>query len=274
MDIKFKKALTASALFLSLASIATPSFSEELSTLERIKQTKVMKLGVVQGDPWYFKNPVTGKWDGVGYRLGVKIAEDLGATVTPVETTYGNAPAAIQSKQADLVLVLDATDERKQAISFPDEPLLYYKQGILLRDDIHITKWQELNSPEYRIGTAMGSSVDRDLTERLPNAKIERYANTDETVAAFMSGRIDGLAFFHPALAIAKSKIHMGNLIIPKPEISNPTSGGIRKEDVAFRKYVNNEFAKLMKDGTTQSTFESYLKVKGLDPKEIPGILK
>ncbi|MFD1383534.1 transporter substrate-binding domain-containing protein [Rhodanobacter aciditrophus] len=267
----FKKCFTLISLSVICASV---SFAEDLSTLERIKSTKVMKLGVVQGEPWYFKDPITGKWDGVGYRLGVKIAEDLGATVQPSETTYGNAPAAIQSKQADLVLVLDATEERKKAISFPEAPLLYYKQGILLREDLKIENWQDLNSSEYRIGTAMGSSVDRDLTQRLPEANIERYANTDETIAAFISGRIDGLAFFHPALVIAKSKIRMGNLVIPKPEISNPTSGGIRKEDTAFREYVNSEFIKMMEDGTVTAVFEEYLKTKGLNPKEIPGVMK
>lgn len=272
MDINFKKAVTAGALLFTLASIAMPSYSDELSTLDRIKQTKIMKLGVVQGDPWYSKNPVTGEWDGVGYRLGVQIAKDLGAKVEPVETTYGNAPAAIQSKQADLLLILDATEERKNAISFPKNPLLYYQQGILLKDDIKATSWQELNSAKYRIGTVMGSSVDRDLKKRLPNAKLELYSNTDETIAAFISGRIDGLAFFYPALAMAKLKIHMGRLIVPTPIVSSPTSGGVRKGDVKFKQYVNSEFAKLMNDGTTQTTFKNYLESKGLDPKTIPGI--
>ena len=49
--------------------------------------------------------------------------------------------------------------------------------------------------PEVRIGVALGTATDRDLTVRLPKAKIERFTNTDETVAAFMSGRVDAIGF-------------------------------------------------------------------------------
>lgn len=244
------------------------------STLDKIKQTHILKLGVAPGDPWYYKNPITDKWDGVGYRLGEQIAKDLGAKVVPVETTYGNAAASIQSGQVDLFLVLDATPGRKKALSFPSTPLLWYKQGILVRDGLKVKNWQDLNDPKYRIGVALGTATDRDLTARLPKATIKRFANTDETIAAFMAHRIDAFAFYHPALAIAKSRIHMGNVIVPKPVVELPTSGGVMKGDTKFVDFLNVEFKKLNQSGETQKIFASYMKSKGLDPKEIPSIEK
>src|SRR5438874_8774911 len=55
----------------------------------------------------YFKDPVTGQWSGIGYRMGQQVAKDLGVKLVPVETTWGNAVAAIQANQIDVMFVLE-----------------------------------------------------------------------------------------------------------------------------------------------------------------------
>lgn len=262
----FAAALLGSTLFSAAASAAD-------STWDQIHETKQLRLGVAPGDPWYYKDPISGKWTGVGYKLGEKIAADLGVKLVPVETTYGNVAAAIQANQIDLLLVLDATAERKKALAFPEAPLLWYKQGVLVKDGIKADSWDDLNRPDVRIGVTLGSSTDRDLTQRLPKAQIQRFANTDETVAAFMSKRIDGFAFYHPALAIALSHIRTGNLVVPTPVVQLSSSIGLRKEsDPRFLNYINQEVIKLNASGEVQKTFSEYMTSKGLDAKAIPGV--
>lgn len=260
-------ALLGSTLFASMAASAADS------TWDQIQQTKQLRLGVAPGDPWYYKDPLSGKWTGVGYLIGEKIAADLGVKLVPVETTYGNVAAAIQANQLDLILVLDATAERKKALAFPQAPLLFYKQGILVKDGIKADTWEDLNKPDIRIGVALGTATDRDLTKRLPNAQIQRFANTDETIAAFMSHRIDGFAFYHPALAIAMSHIRSGKLVIPTPVVQLSSSGGMRIEnDPRFKDFINSEFIKLNADGEIQKIFSDYMASKGLDPNTIPSV--
>ncbi len=245
------------------------------NTLDSIKETKVLKIGVAPGEPWYFKDPATGQWSGIGVMVGQKIADDMGVKLQTVETTYGNAVAALQAKQFDLMLVLDATAERKKALDFPETPLLWYKQGILVKDGLAVKNWEDLNKSDYRVGVALGTATDRDLTNRLPNAKIERFANTDETIAAFMAGRVDGFAFYHPALAIALSHIKKGNLVVPDPVIELPTSGGIRKEDDrAFLNFIDSEFKSMNANGTVSKIYMDYMSSKGLDTSKIPGVDK
>ncbi|WJV53248.1 transporter substrate-binding domain-containing protein [Prodigiosinella aquatilis] len=245
------------------------------NTLENVKSANVLRIGVASGDPWYYKDPISGNWTGVGYKIGERIAKDLGVKLMPVETTYGNAAAALQANQIDIMLVLDATEERKKALDFPQQPLLWYKQGVLARTGVKADKWEDLNKPEVRIGVVLGTATDRDLTKRLPNANIERFSNTDETVAAFMANRIDVFAFYHPALAIAQSHIRTGNLVIPEPVVEMPTSAGVRKEsDQVWVHYINAEFQKLNNEGFVQKVFSDYMASKGLDPNKIPSIKK
>ena len=99
------------------------------STWQQIKQRGELRIGVTPGEPWYFKDPATGEWSGIGYRMGQQIAKDLGVKLVPVETTWGNSVAAIQANQIDVMFVLDATDERKKAVDFPDAPFFWYAQG-------------------------------------------------------------------------------------------------------------------------------------------------
>jgi polar amino acid transport system substrate-binding protein len=262
------------ALGVLLASSAASGWAQT-STLQKIKQSGELHIGVAQGDPWYYRDPSTGTWTGLGVMVGDVIAKDLGVKLVPVETTYGNSVAALQSGQIDVMFVLDATDERKKAVDFPSKPLLWYAQGVLTKESLVAKNWSDLDKPDVKLGVALGTATDRDLTKRLPQAKLERFTNTDETIAAFMAGRVDGIAFYHPALVIAYSKIHKGKVQIPQPVVALPTSAGIRREaDPAFRDFLDVEFAKLYTSGQTQALYAAYLKTKGLDASTLPGVTK
>ncbi|HYP84833.1 transporter substrate-binding domain-containing protein [Variovorax sp.] len=244
-------------------------------TLQKVKQSGELRIGVAAGDPWYYRDPASGQWTGVGVLVGEQIAKSIGVKMVPVETTWGNSVAALQSGQIDVMFVLDATEERKRAIDFPPTPLLWYAQGVLAKDGLVANNWDDLNKPDVRVGVALGTATDRDLTKRLPNARIERFTNTDETVAAFNAGRVDAIGFYHSVLAIAYSKIKKGHVQVPKPVVAIPTSAGVRREqDTAFRDMLDQQFKKMYDSGETQALYGQYLKTKGLDPDKQPGVTK
>ena len=249
--------------------------SSHAQTLQKVKQTGELRIGVASGDPWYYRDPVSGQWSGVGVLVGEQIAKNLGVKMVPVETTWGNSVAGLQSGQIDVMFVLDATEERKRAIDFPTTPLLWYAQGILAKEGLVAKNWEDLNKPNVRVGVALGTATDRDLTKRLPSAKIERFTNTDETVAAFNAGRVDAIGFYHSVLVIAYSKIKKGSVQILQPVVAIPTSAGVRREqDPSFRDMLDEQFKKMYASGQTQALYAQYLKTKGLDPDKLPGVTK
>lgn len=276
MSIVSRLVAVSRTFFLGLTCVgllaAAPSHAQ---TLQKVKQSGELKVGVAAGDPWYYRDPVSGQWTGVGVLIGEQIAKSQGVKMVPVETTWGNSVAGLQAGQFDVMFIMDATDERKRAIDFPATPLLWYAQGVLAKDGLTVKNWDDLNKPDIHVGVALGTATDRDLTKRLPNAKIERFTNTDETVAAFNAGRVDAIAFYHSVLAIAYSKIKKGSVQVPKPVVAIPTSAGIRKEqDPAFREMLDQQFKKMYDSGQTQELYGQYLKTKGLDPSAQPGVTK
>lgn len=276
MNILSRISLIRRSVFVGLACLGLLGAGvTQAQTLQKVKQTGELRIGVAAGDPWYYRDPASGQWTGVGVLVGEQIAKNIGVKMVPVETTWGNSVAALQSGQIDVMFVLDATEERKRAIDFPEAPLLWYAQGVLAKDGLVAKTWEDLNKPNIRIGVALGTATDRDLTKRLTNAKIERFTNTDETVAAFNAGRVDAIGFYHSVLAIAYSKIKKGSVQVPQPVVAIPTSAGIRKDqDKGFHDLLDDQFKKMYSSGQTQALYGQYLKTKGLDPDKMPGVTK
>jgi polar amino acid transport system substrate-binding protein len=253
----------------------TPAWAQGASTLERIKQTKQLRIGVTSAEPWFFKDPMSGSWSGVGVTMGQQLAAELGAALVPVETTWANCVAALQADQIDLMFVLDPTEERRKAIDFPEAPLFYYALGALVRSDGGIKNWSDLDKPETKIGVTLGTSVDRTITETMKAAAISRFATNDEAVAAFAARRVDVVAQFHPALVVQYARLKLGKVLLPQPVSAVATSAGLRREaDPAFRTWVSTKFAEYYAEGKPQGFFTEYLKGKGIDPATVPGLVK
>ncbi|KGE00199.1 transporter substrate-binding domain-containing protein [Rhizobium sp. YS-1r] len=263
------------ALTLALTGFATSAFAQDASTLDRIKQDKQLRIGVTSAEPWFFKDPMTEKWTGVGVAMGEKLATSLGATLVPVETTWANAVAALQANQIDMMFVLDPTEERRKAIDFPDAPLFYYAMGALVAADSAAKSWEDIDKPGTRIGVTLGTSLDKNITAMAKNAEINRFSSNDEAIAAFAARRVDVVVQFHPALVVQYSRLKLGKVILPTPVNPVPTSAGLRKETTpAFRNWISEQFAELYKNGVPDQIFNGYLKSKNIDPAGIPGLVK
>lgn len=257
-------------------AIGTPAAgAAAASTLDRIRATKTLRVGTALGEPWFYKDPMTDRWTGVGIDIGRQLAHDLGVRMATVETTWGDAVAALQAGLIDVMFVLDPTPERRRAIDFPAAPLFYYAPGALVRADSRVDSWSDLDRPDIRIAVTLGTSIDRMVTARLTRASITRLARNDEAIAAFAAGRVDAVAQFHPALVVQYARLKLGKVILPKPVRAIATSAGVRREPhPAFRDWLSARFATYYKEGRPQAFFAAYLKSRGIDPSKVPGLLK
>ncbi len=74
---------------LTCLGLLTATFSHA-QTLQKVKQSGELRIGVAAGDPWYYRDPVSGQWTGVGVLVGEQIAKNLGVKMVPVETGRKN----------------------------------------------------------------------------------------------------------------------------------------------------------------------------------------
>lgn len=273
MTINRRSLLTVAAA--SGAVLAIPFAARADGTLEAIKKRGVLRVGVTQAPPWYSKDPKTGEWSsGLGIAMGKAMAQTLGVKFEPVEVTWGNAIAALQGDKIDLMFMLDATSERKQAANFPEAPLLWYSLAVLARDDLDAKTWEALNKQGVRIAVPQASTMDRWATEHTPKADIQRFPDNAAAIAAFQSGRVDAVLLFHPPLLAARQRLGKGKIVVPLPAESQPSSAALRKGDSAFTEWVDKQFADYYKSGQTQKWYEAAITDFGLDPKASPPVMK
>ena len=252
----------------------TPAVAQEQSTWEQIQSTGKLRMGVLQAPPWFSKNPATGKWEsGLGVTLGQNMAEVLGAELEMVEVTWGTAVAALQANKIDFMPILDPKPERAMSIDFPKNPLLYISLAVLADEDLAASTWADLNKEDVKVAVPQGSSMDSFITANLPNADIQRFPDNGASIAAFQSGRVNAVSLFHPPLLAARKKLGRGQLVIPTPAFSSPTSVGVRKEDdKTFRDWVDVSLLFWYETGQVQAWYEEFLTEFGLDPKATPVI--
>jgi polar amino acid transport system substrate-binding protein len=255
--------------------LALPLAARAEGTLEDVKKRGTLRVGVTQAPPWYSKDPKTGEWSsGLGIFMGKAMAQSLGVKFEPVEVSWGNAIAALQGSKIDLMFVLDATAERKQAVDFPEAPLLYYSLAVLARDDLAVKTWDDLNKPGLKISCAQATTIDTFLTEHTPKADIQRFPGNVEAIAAFQAGRADAVGMFHPPLLAARQKLGRGKLVVPTPAQSVPSSVAARKGDTEFVAWIDKAIGGYYQSGQSEKWYEQALADFGLDPKTVPPIMK
>ena len=270
--------ITRRSTLAGLAAVATaglPLVARAEGTLDEIKKRGSIRLGVTQAPPWYSKDPKTGEWNsGMGIFMGRDMAKMLGVKLETVEVNWGNAIAALQGNKIDMMFVIDATAERKQAVDFPEAPLLYYSLSVLARDDLKVKAWEDLNKPGIKISCAQATTIEAFVTKNLPKAEIQKFPGNVEAIAAFQSGRVDAVAMFHPPLLAAKQKLGKGQLVVPTPAESVPSSTAARKGDTAFVAWLDKTTGEYYRSGQSEKWYEQALADFGLDPKTVPPIMK
>jgi polar amino acid transport system substrate-binding protein len=276
MDLANRRA----ALGLGLAGIAAAAASrveaaEPASTWERIRSTGELRIGVTSGEPWFFKDAASGEWRGIGHAAGKQIAADMGVKLVTVETTWGNAVAALQAGQFDVMFVLDATPQRGLAVDFPIQPFFYYAQGVLVQDGMNIKTWADLDKPEITVGVTLGTAPDRDVTARLKRAKIERFTTNDQSILAFQAKHVQAVSLYHPALVLQRKRVNMGRVVLPEPVRASTTSAGIRREaDKTWRDFLGLALDYYYVTGMTQGFYDDFLRSRDIDPATAPAVMK
>jgi polar amino acid transport system substrate-binding protein len=262
----------AGAALLALGvGVATPADAQD-STWEMIQSNGVLRVGAAPAPPWFIQRP-DGTWGGFGISLGSAAAEALGVEMEVVEVTWGNAVAALQAGQIDMMPVLDPTPQRAAAVAFPATPLLYFSLGVLLRDGAELDNWADLSAGEFRLGLVQGTSIDQFISSTYPDANVQTFPSRQELVAAFQSGRVDGISLYHPALVNMSQSMGTGTVVLPEPYQVSISSVALRQEsDQRFRNFLDSSIAFWYANQSVQGWFNEALIEQGVDPAMSPPV--
>lgn len=260
------------ALLLTVA----PAQSQETSTWDQVRKNGVVRTGCVQAEPWYYKDPKTSEWGGLGVGIAKLVAEELKVKWECVETTWGNAVAGLQANQFDMMFGVDATPQRALSIDFTTGQTMYYAVAILARKDLKTDRWDDLNKPAVKVAVPLGTSNDVAMTKLLPKATFERTKGSPEAIASFASGRADLVGGSSIWLHFQNRALdNKGKVVIPAPASAASADMAVRREtDKRWRDWLSVAMNYYYLRGITQQVYDDYQTSRGMDPAMSPPIMK
>jgi glutamate transport system substrate-binding protein len=243
----------------------------EGSTMARIRDRGVLIVGIKFDQPMFgYKDPASGRITGFDAEMARLVARDLTGgerNIRFVETVSRERENFLSQQVVDLVIATySITPARSELVSFTD-PYYYAGQDMLVRtSDESIDEVSDLG--DKTVCTVEGStSVDR-LRERVPSADLEIVDAYSVCVPALLAGRVDAVSTDNTILLGLLAQ-HSDTLkLVGKPFGREPYGIGVRKQDTAFRDYLNQLIARSLRDGGWDRAFRDTIGVTGVTPDQ------
>ena len=254
------------------------------TTIDSIKQNKVLKCGVSSGLAGFSAPNSKGKWQG----LDVDICRAISAAVfgDPDKVQYTALSAqqrfvALQSGEID-VLSRNSTFTltRDTSLGLNFAPVVYYDgQGFMVRKKDGVKKISDLNGASICI--QQGTTTELNLADyfRANNLKFKPvvFENNDEVHQSFVKGRCDAVTTDISGLAAQKSKLKNPNDYVILSEIisKEPLAPVVRHGDDSWFDVVKYAIYALMTAeelGINSKNIDSFLKTKNPKVKRFLGI--
>jgi polar amino acid transport system substrate-binding protein len=243
------------------------------STLDKVKQTKELRIAAFPGEePYFHKDIVSNAWSGACVSMAKDIASNFGATVVEVESTYGNSVLDLQSGKVDIAFALNPTPARALSIDFTT-PILVHSFTVIGRKGLpSVANWQDINKPDVRVAVDLGTTHETIARRYLPKTQITGFKQRDQALLALQSGRADYVVVLSLlAISALKKNPGLGVLSIPRPELSLPTNMGIRIEaDHRWRDFLSVWADYNRSLGTMRQWVIEALGQMGIQPDDIP----
>lgn len=266
---------------LAMAGALTITASAALAdpVWDRIESTGTVVCGAIPNDPigsWVDRE--TGRWEGYEVDLCRAIVEDLSEEmgqdleVEFRETSWANIVLDLQSQKIDIWPGMSATEERKKALSMVG-PM--YNLAFCAMDGKNSdvgTTWEALNSPDVRIATVTGTSVEAAFKKMAPEAEHISLAKFSEITLAVQSGRADvmGADVLRCLNVINEAPNVFNSIFFPTPVQSMGSSAGLLRSSDRLTEWLTGWSEEHKADGTIKEIFLNVLDTAGYDPDMVP----
>ena len=194
-----KTALTALAIAMALLLTATTSalsasVQQQLSrssTIEKILQRGVLRVGMDTFQPWAMKDK-NGKLIGFEIDVATRLAHDMGVKVEFVPTAWsGIIPALLTGKFDVIIGGMGITAKRALKVNF-SQPYEYSGMSMVaskkLAGDFHTLA--DFNKKDVQIAVKLGTTAVAACKKYFPKAQLRMFDNETQTYQELRNGNV------------------------------------------------------------------------------------
>ncbi len=228
------------------------------STMERLQKADKIKVGTKFDQPLFGLKGVSGKVEGFDVEIAKIIVKELGRDeddIEFVESISKNREDFIINGTADfIVATYTINDDRKQKVAFAGP---YYVAGqdiMVKKDNTSITGKESLAGK--RVCSVTGSTPAERVKTEVPTAKLTLFGTYQECVEAMRNDQVDATTTDNVILLGLIQASPDEFKLVNKPFSTEPYGIGVKKDDTAFRTFINDTLEKAFQDGRWKKAWD------------------
>ncbi|MBQ2262839.1 MAG: amino acid ABC transporter substrate-binding protein [Loktanella sp.] len=197
-----------------------------------------------------FRNPTTGEIEGIDADLAQELANELGAELEIVESSFGTFIADLQTDKCDIGMFgIGATLQRAQAVAFT-QPYLITSIYAVTRSGGEITTWADIDQPGRKVAVSLGSYIEPFMRDYLQNAELVVVAPPATRESELVANRVDVIMTDYPTAIKVTDEFDWAASIEPdEPLRLTPYAYVVPHGDQVWLNFVNQFIDTIKLDG-------------------------
>lgn len=237
------------------------------STLQKVLESKKIRIGVFADAPPYGVMDSSGKYQGFDIDKAEALGESLGAEIEYVSTTNASRIPMLETGKVDVIIAaLTNLNERAQVVAM-SRPYASEGQLVMVPVSSDIDGYDDLKGRS--VAATRGSVPATILEQRFPEAKANLFESVADSIQAIRSGKVDALMESNSVIGEIIQENGNEFRVVDAPQLSpSLVSFGVKMGDQEWLNYLDNFIRNY---NITEKADESYNKWLGTD---VPELLK
>ncbi|MFF5171070.1 glutamate ABC transporter substrate-binding protein [Micromonospora sp. NPDC000089] len=232
------------------------------STMERLNKAQAIKVGTKFDQPGFGQKGLSGKPEGFDVEIAKIIVKELGIPEDKIE--YVETPSKVREDKiidgsVDLVAATyTINDKRKERIAFAGP---YYEAGqniLVKKDDTAITGPDSFKDGTKKVCSVTGSTPAENIKKSVKDvgSQLVLFDTYDKCRDALKNGQVDAVTTDNVILLGFIAKDENAFKLAGDNFTKEPYGIGVKKDDTAFRTFINDTLEKAMQDGRWKKAWD------------------
>ena len=234
------------------------SSSQGFRTLDEIKESGVINIGVFSDKSPFGYVDENGDYAGYDVYLAERIGQDLGVEINYVSTEAANRIEYLQTGKVDIILAnFTVTEERAQEVDFA-RPYMNVALGVVSPEGAVIDSLDSIGADDQVI-VISGTTAETYLTKNYPDIKLQKYDAYAEAQTAFENG--NGVAWANDNTEVIAFSLENEGYVVGIPSLGDQDTiaPAVTKGNETLLSWLNDELIALGSENFFHTDYEATL---------------
>ena len=234
------------------------SSSQGFRTLDEIKESGVINIGVFSDKSPFGYVDENGDYAGYDVYLAERLGQDLGVEINYVSTEAANRIEYLQTGKVDIILAnFTVTEERAQEVDFA-LPYMNVALGVVSPEGAVIDSLDSIGADDQVI-VISGTTAETYLTKNYPDIKLQKYDAYAEAKTAFENG--NGVAWANDNTEVIAFSLENESYVVGIPSLGDQDTiaPAVTKGNETLLAWLNDELVALGSENFFHAGYEATL---------------